>query len=41
MGCIEEVAYRMGFISLGDLRRIAEPLRNSGYGQYLLDLIRQ
>ena len=36
IGCIEEVAYRMGFISSEELKEIAEPLVKSGYGQYLL-----
>lgn len=38
IGCIEEVAYRMGFIDASQLRKIAEPLVKSGYGQYLLNL---
>ena len=38
IGCIEEVAYRMGFISADDLKKIAAPLIKSGYGQYLLRL---
>jgi len=38
--CPEEVAYRMGFISPEDLERIAAPLVDSGYGQYLLDILR-
>ncbi len=37
--CIEEIAFRMGFIDEKQLRNIAEPLRNSGYGNYLLDLL--
>ncbi len=36
IGCIEEVAYRMGFINAEELRAIAEPLVKSGYGEYLL-----
>ena len=36
IGCIEEVAYRMGFIDGGQLETIAQPLLKSGYGQYLL-----
>ena len=36
IGCIEEVAYRMGYIDREQLRAIAEPLRKSGYGEYLL-----
>jgi glucose-1-phosphate thymidylyltransferase len=39
VGCIEEVAYRMGFINEKQLRIVAEPLINSGYGDYLLKLI--
>lgn len=40
VGCIEEVAYRLGFINKEQLRNIATPLVKSGYGQYLLDLIK-
>ncbi len=40
IGCIEEIAYRMGFISGEQLALVAQPLLNSGYGKYLLDLIR-
>ncbi len=39
IGCIEEVAYRRGFIDAAHLREIAQPLLKSGYGQYLLKLI--
>jgi glucose-1-phosphate thymidylyltransferase len=39
VGCIEEVAYRMGYIDKEQLKKIAEPLVKSGYGQYLLNLI--
>jgi glucose-1-phosphate thymidylyltransferase len=39
IGCIEEVAYRMNFISRDQLEKIAQPLLKSGYGQYLLNLI--
>ena len=38
VGCIEEVAYRMGYIDAAQLRRLAEPLMKSGYGKYLLDI---
>lgn len=37
VGCIEEVAYRMGFIDAEQLKVIARPLVKSGYGQYLLN----
>ena len=39
IGCIEEVAFREGFIDAGQLRALAEPLRKSGYGEYLLDVL--
>jgi glucose-1-phosphate thymidylyltransferase len=40
VGCIEEVAYRKGFISREELQAIAQPLLKSGYGQYLLDILK-
>jgi glucose-1-phosphate thymidylyltransferase len=39
IACPEEVAWRMGFIGDDDLRRIAQPLAKSGYGEYLLGLL--
>jgi len=39
IGCIEEVAWREGFIDGEQLRALAEPLRKSGYGDYLLDVL--
>ncbi len=39
VGCIEEVAYRNGFINDEQLRILAEPLLKSGYGTYLLNLL--
>jgi len=39
IGCIEEIAYRMGFIDKTRLRTLAEPLIKSGYGEYLLSLV--
>lgn len=39
IGCIEEVAWRMGFISKEKLAEIAGPLKKSGYGNYLLGLV--
>ncbi len=38
IGCIEEVAYRMGFIDRNQLHNLAEPLMKSGYGNYLVNL---
>jgi glucose-1-phosphate thymidylyltransferase len=40
IGCIEEIAYRMKFINAEQLEAVAKPLVKSGYGQYLLDLLR-
>ncbi|MEO0462973.1 MAG: glucose-1-phosphate thymidylyltransferase RfbA [Pseudomonadota bacterium] len=39
IACPEEIAWRQGFISADELARIAEPLRKSGYGEYLLSLL--
>ena len=38
IGCIEEIAYQQGFIDKEQLRRIAEPLKKSGYGHYLMNI---
>ncbi|MCF8095792.1 MAG: glucose-1-phosphate thymidylyltransferase, partial [Desulfobacteraceae bacterium] len=39
IACPEEVAYRMSFIDADQVCRIAEPLKKSGYGKYLLQLV--
>lgn len=39
IGCIEEIAYRMGYISKEQLLAIAEPLLKSGYGEYLKSIV--
>ena len=39
IACIEEIAYRMGYIDADQLTRIAEPLKKSGYGEYLLTIL--
>ena len=38
VSCPEEIAYRMGWITAGDLVRLAEPVKKNGYGQYLLKI---
>lgn len=39
VACVEEVAWQMGFITAQDVRRLAEPIRRSDYGAYLLRLV--
>lgn len=41
IGCIEESAYKMGFIDDNQLQKLAEPLVKSGYGNYLLSLLKK
>lgn len=41
IGCIEEVAYRMNFITKEQLSNLAQPLLKSGYGQYLMKIAEQ
>ncbi len=41
IGCPEEIAYRQGFIDANQLKILAEKLDKSGYGEYLLELLRQ
>ena len=41
IGCIEEAAWRMGYINDSKLLEIAEPLRKSGYGDYLVNLLKK
>jgi glucose-1-phosphate thymidylyltransferase len=39
IGCIEEIAFKEGFISKDELKTLAGPLEKSGYGTYLLELL--
>lgn len=39
IGCVEEVAWREGWIDTAQLQTLAEPLRKSGYGEYLLSIL--
>ena len=41
IGCIEEAAFRMGYIDSARLLKIAEPLCKSGYGEYLVNLVKK
>ncbi|MBE9537146.1 MAG: glucose-1-phosphate thymidylyltransferase RfbA [Proteobacteria bacterium] len=41
ISCIEEIAYRKGFIAADQLRALAEPLGKNGYGEYLLGILRE
>jgi glucose-1-phosphate thymidylyltransferase len=40
IACIEEIAYRQGYIDAAQLDRLAQPLAKNGYGQYLLDILK-
>ncbi|MCF8053884.1 MAG: glucose-1-phosphate thymidylyltransferase RfbA [Deltaproteobacteria bacterium] len=41
IACLEEIAYRKGFISAADVLRMTQPMRNNDYGSYLINMIRQ
>jgi len=41
VGCLEEIALRMGYIDAAQAARLAEPLAKTGYGEYLLRVIEQ
>jgi glucose-1-phosphate thymidylyltransferase len=41
IACLEEIAFRMGYIDRAQLARLAEPLRKNGYGQYLLQILEE
>jgi glucose-1-phosphate thymidylyltransferase len=41
VACPEEIAFRMGFIDAEELTRLAAPMRNNGYGQYLISLLEE
>ena len=40
VACLEEVAYRKGWISAAEVEVLAQPMAKTGYGRYLLDLVR-
>jgi len=39
ISCVEEIAFRMGFIDAARLKSLAEPLMKNGYGRYLMDIL--
>jgi len=39
IACVEEIAYRLGYIDAAQLENLAAPMRNNGYGQYLLSVL--
>jgi glucose-1-phosphate thymidylyltransferase len=39
VACLEEIAFRSGWITAGDVERIAKPMRDNAYGQYLLRMV--
>ena len=41
VACIEEIAFRMGYITAADVERLAAPMSKSTYGQYLVEMLRQ
>ena len=41
VACPEEIAYRSGYITAEQLEALAQPMRNNGYGAYLLQLLRE
>jgi glucose-1-phosphate thymidylyltransferase len=41
IACPEEIAYRMGYIDGAQLEKLAHPMRNNAYGQYLLDVLQE
>ncbi len=40
ISCPEEIAYRMGYIDAEQVKRLASPMKNNGYGQYLINLVK-
>ena len=41
VACVEEIAFRLGWITPADLRRIAEPMKHNTYGQYLFAILEE
>jgi glucose-1-phosphate thymidylyltransferase len=41
IACPEEIAFRMGYITAGELERLAQPMIKNGYGEYLISVLRE
>jgi glucose-1-phosphate thymidylyltransferase len=41
VACLEEIAYRMKYISAQQVKQLAKPLQKNGYGKYLLKLVKE
>jgi glucose-1-phosphate thymidylyltransferase len=41
VACLEEIAFRMKYIDAAQVKKLAEPLQKNGYGQYLLNIIKE
>jgi glucose-1-phosphate thymidylyltransferase len=41
LACVEEIAYRMGYIDALQVERIADTMKNNSYGQYLMRMLEQ
>ena len=41
IACLEEIAYRQGWISAEKVLELAQPLKKTGYGQYLIDIVNE
>jgi glucose-1-phosphate thymidylyltransferase len=41
IACVEEVAYRMGYIDASQMVKLAKPMLKNGYGEYLMELVRK
>jgi glucose-1-phosphate thymidylyltransferase len=41
VACLEEIAYRMNYINAAQVKKLAEPLKKNGYGQYLLNMVKE
>lgn len=41
VACLEEIAYRMGYITVEQVLKLAKPMENNGYGQYLINILKE